>query len=116
MNVQRIVPDLRIHSPERARDFYARVLGLEAIMDHGWILTLADPDRPGVQLSLITHDQTAPVVPNISVQVDDVDDAYATALREGADIVHPLIDQPWGVRRFFLEDADGYVVNVLSHR
>ncbi len=116
MNVERIVPDLTIHSPAHARDFYARVLGLEPIMDHGWIVTLADPDRPGVQLSLMTHDATAPVVPNLSVQVDDVEAACAAAVREGAEIVHPLTDEAWGVRRFFVRDPDGHVVNVLSHR
>jgi uncharacterized glyoxalase superfamily protein PhnB len=64
----------------------------------------------------MTRDATAPVVPAVSVQVDDVDAAYAAALREGTEIVHPLTDEPWGVRRFFVRDPDGHVVNVLSHR
>ena len=33
----------------------------------------------------------------------------------GDEIVHPLTDEPWGVRRFFVRDPDGNVVNVLSH-
>nr|WP_256461134.1 VOC family protein [Blastococcus sp. PRF04-17] len=69
-----------------------------------------------MQISLMTHDETAPVVPNVSLRVDDMDAAYAAAVREGAEIVHPLTDEPWGVRRFFLRDPDGHVVNVLSHR
>ena len=64
----------------------------------------------------MTRDASAPVVPAVSVQVDDVDAAHATALREGAEIVHPLTDEPWGVRRFFVRDPDGHVVNVLGHR
>ncbi len=28
--------------PARARAFYADLLGLEAVMDHGWIVTFAD--------------------------------------------------------------------------
>ncbi len=55
-------------------------------------------------------------MPNVSPQVDDVDAAYAAAVREGAEIVHPLTDEPWGVRRFFVRDPDGHVINVLSHR
>ncbi len=31
------------------------------------------------------------------------------------DIVHPLTDEAWGVRRFFVRDPDGHVINVLSH-
>ncbi|OOC01616.1 bleomycin resistance protein [Amycolatopsis azurea DSM 43854] len=84
-------------------------------MDHGWIVTLADPDRPEVQLSLMTHDETAPVVPVASIEVDDVDAAYASAKAAGAEIVHELTDEEWGVRRFFVRDPSGHVVNVLSH-
>ncbi len=79
-------------------------------------MTLADPARPEVQLSLMTHDETAPVVPVASIQVDDVDAAYAEAKASGAEIVHELTDEPWGVRRFFVRDPDGHVVNVLAHR
>lgn len=116
MNVERIVPDLTSRSLADAKSFYRRVLGLEPVMDHGWIVTLADPNQPGAQISLATHDETAPVVPNVSVQVGDVDAAYAAAVHAGAEIVHPLTDEPWGVRRFFVRDPDGHVINVLSHR
>ncbi|MFK0250814.1 VOC family protein [Amycolatopsis azurea] len=92
-----------------------QVLGFQVVMDHGWIVTLADPDRPEVQLSLMTHDETAPVVPVASIEVDDVDAAYAAAKVTGAEIVHELTDEEWGVRRFFIRDPSGHVVNVLSH-
>ncbi len=97
------------------RFFYSEVLGLQPVMDHGWILTLADPERRGAQLSLMAHDETAPVIPEVSIQVDDVDACHAAAVRAGAEIVHPLTDELWGVRRFFLRDPDGHVINVLSH-
>jgi uncharacterized glyoxalase superfamily protein PhnB len=84
-------------------------------MDHGWIVTLADPQRPGVQLSIMTHDATAPVVPVASIQVDDVDASYQAAQDAGAEIVHELTEEPWGVRRFFVRDPDGHVINVLAH-
>jgi hypothetical protein len=29
--------------------------------------------------------------------------------------VHPLTDEPWGVRRFFVRDPSGKVLNILSH-
>lgn len=99
-----------------AKAFYGDVLGMQAVMDHGWIVTLADADRPSAQISLVTHDETAPVTPDVSVQVDDVDACHAAAVRIGAEIVHPLTDEPWGVRRFFVRDPDGHVINVLSHQ
>lgn len=115
MSVLRIVPNLPAPTAESA-SFWSEVLGLRPVMDHGWVATLADPERPRVQLTLLQRDATAPVDPAVSVEVDDVDVAYEAAVRAGAEIVHPLTDEPWGVRRFFLRDPGGTVVNVLGHR
>ncbi len=115
MGINRVVPDLQSSSLPKASDFYTQVLGFQVVMDHGWIVTLADPHRPDVQLSLMTHDATAPVVPVASIQVDDVDAAYRAARAAGAEIVYELSDEPWGVRRFFVKDPDGNVLNVLAH-
>lgn len=114
VGVRRVVPDLASASLEAAKDFYGDVLGLQPVMDHGWIVTLADPERPTAQISLMTHDATAPVIPEVSIQVDDVDACHAAAVRAGVEIVHPLTDEPWGVRRFFVRDPDGHVINVLA--
>ena len=114
MGVRRVVPDLSSTSLEAAKGFYGDVLGLRPVMDHGWIVTLADPGRPGARISLMTHDATAPVIPDVSVQVDDVDACHAAAVQAGAEIVYPLTLKPWGVRRFFVRDPDGHVINVLS--
>ena len=45
----------------------------------------------------------------------EVDAAYAEARRRGYEIVHPLTDEPWGPRRFFVRDPNGVVVNVVGH-
>ena len=116
MRVRRVVPDLHAADPAAGATFYAEVLGLEAAMDLGWIVTYADPANPTAQLSVLTHDETAPVVADVSIEVDDVDAAHAEAQRRGIEIVHPLTDEEWGVRRFFARDPAGNVVNVLSHR
>lgn len=97
------------------KDFYTRVLGLDVVMDQGWIITLADPAAPDVQISLLSHGATAPVVPSASIEVDDVNQEYRLALESVAEIVYPLTDEPWGVRRFFVRDPSGNVINILSH-
>lgn len=114
MPVTRVVPDLETRDLPATVAFYVDVLGMTVVMDHGWIVTLADSDRPHAQLSLMTHDATATVVPVASIQVSDVDAAYEAARRSGQQIVHPLTDEPWGVRRFFVRDPAGHVINVLS--
>jgi catechol 2,3-dioxygenase-like lactoylglutathione lyase family enzyme len=114
MSVSRVVPILTVAELDATRDAYVNVLGLTEVMNHGWIVTLAAPDGSH-QISLMTRDLTAAVNPSVSIQVDDVDAAHQAALDAGLQIVHPLTDEPWGVRRFFFADAAGNVVNVLSH-
>jgi RimJ/RimL family protein N-acetyltransferase/predicted enzyme related to lactoylglutathione lyase len=116
MSASRAVPILRSASPATSAAFYESVVGMRLAMDIGWVAFVASPDRPEVQLGLISRDATAPIAPVASVEVDDVDAAHAAAVAAGAEIVHPLSDEEWGVRRFFLRDADGNVVNVLAHR
>ncbi|WP_239460142.1 VOC family protein [Nocardioides daejeonensis] len=92
------------------------VLGLDVVMDHGWIVTLADQE--GRQLSLMTRDATAPVNPDVSVFLDSrdsVEKALAEAVIAGCEVVHPLSEEPWGVTRFFYRDSSGRVINVGTH-
>ena len=96
--VRRVVPDLASQSLEVTKQFYGGALGLQPVMDHGWIVTPADAERPSAQLSLRTHDETAPLIPGVWIQADDVDACRAAAGRAGAEVVHPLTDGPWGVR------------------
>ena len=115
MSVRRIVPDLHARDPAVGHSFYVDVLGLEVAMDLGWIVTYAAPGEAANQISVMSQDATAPVRPDVSIEVDDVDAAHAAARGLGYEIVHPLTDEPWGVRRFFVRDPTGAVINVLSH-
>ena len=51
----------------------------------------------------------------MSIQVTDVDAAYAEAQRRGYQIVHPLTKEEWGPRRFFVRDPHGIVINIVGH-
>jgi catechol 2,3-dioxygenase-like lactoylglutathione lyase family enzyme len=115
MTVRRVMPILTVPDLEAARDAYVRALGLREVMNLGWVVTLADDDLRH-QVSLMTKDKTAPVNPNVSIEVDDVDAAHQAAVAAGLTIVHPLSDEEWGVRRFFFADAAGNVINVVMHR
>ena len=66
-----------------------------------------------VQLKL---DLKAHVHPDVSIEVDDVDDVHERAVAAGAEIVYPLTDEEWGLRRFFVRDPNGAVINVTEHR
>ncbi|MGW1891641.1 VOC family protein [Streptomyces sp. NPDC002004] len=118
MTIRRIVPDIPVDSEQSMSDnrsFYG-LLGFEEVMHQGWVMTLASPSNPTAQISFLTEERTAPVIPDFSVEVDDVDTVYAAVRASGAEIVRELRDEEWGVRRFFVRDPGGRVVNVLGHR
>jgi catechol 2,3-dioxygenase-like lactoylglutathione lyase family enzyme len=116
MSVSRVVPNIRSDRFDECRTFYVELLGFEIAMDMGWIMTFVSPTNPTAQISVMRSDATAPVVPQLSVEVADVDAVHAEAVRRGLEIVYPLTDESWGVRRFFVIDPNRVVLNVVSHR
>ncbi|RRJ67333.1 hypothetical protein EHV15_01020 [Paenibacillus oralis] len=65
MIVKRIVTNIHTEQIEKAKCFYQEVLGLNLLMDQGWIASA---------------------------------------------------DEPWGVRRFYVRDPFGNLVNILAQR
>ena len=118
MGIRRIVPDITADDPAACEAFYSGVLGLRQAMDLGWIVTYVSPTNPTAQVSLVRAiDATAPP-PAFTVEVETpaaLERAHADALARGFAIVYPLTDEPWGVRRFFVRDPNGVVVNVMCH-
>ena len=115
MTARRFVPNFRSDLSAASREFYGDVLGLDVGMDMDWIVTFVSPSNPTAQLSLIREDASAHVHPDASIEVDDVDATHAKVVEREFEIVYALTDEPWGVRRFFVRDPNGMVINVMSH-
>jgi len=115
MAVKRIKPNIRSDRFDESRAFYNDVIGLGGGDGLDWILFFGTEQRE-VQLSVMKLDIKAGVHPDVSIEVDDVDDVYERAVAAGAEIVYPLTDEEWGLRRFFVRDPNGAVINVTEHR
>jgi predicted enzyme related to lactoylglutathione lyase len=114
MTISRAVPNIKSERPAETRAFFVELLGFEVAMDMGWVVTLVSPTNPSVQVTIVANDDMA--APGISVGVADVDAVQAKAVEQGFEIVYPLRDEEWGVRRFMLREPSGTLVNVVSHR
>jgi len=118
MGVTRIVPNLPVTDVARANELYAQIFDLHVGMDLGWVGNLAPKETPSVQLQVMTSDASAPCNPVISVGVAtpaEVDAVHERVMAVSLEIVHPLTDEAWGVRRFFFRDQDGNVINVVAN-
>jgi catechol 2,3-dioxygenase-like lactoylglutathione lyase family enzyme len=115
MAVKRIVPNIAAGDVAGARAFYGDFLGLELAMDMGWILTFTAGATMTPQLSVMTEGGSGTLVPDISIEVDDVDAMHRKAVAMGLKIEYGPADEPWGVRRFYVRDPFGRLVNILMH-
>ncbi|MBZ9871047.1 VOC family protein [Mesorhizobium sp. BR1-1-9] len=116
MKVRRIVANIETRDIAAAKRFYHDVLGLDVLMDQGWIATCGSGERMQVQVSFMAQGGSGTPVPDLSIEVDDVDAALDAMKSAGFAIEYGPADEPWGVRRFYVRDPFGRLVNILSHR
>lgn len=109
-----------------ARDFHVRHFGFEVLFEASWFVYLSGPGEAGTRgatLAFMTPDHPSrPPGPEVfdgngmilTVEVADAAALHEKLLREGAPILHPLTNEPWGQRRFMTRDPAGVRVDVVQ--
>lgn len=115
MKVKRIVANIETKKVSAAKRFYQGVLGLEVLMDMGWIATYGSDKKMTIQMSFMKEGGSGTPVPDLSIEVDDVDEAFRRMKKARFKIEYKLTEEPWGVRRFYVRDPFGRLVNILQH-
>lgn len=120
MTIRRAIPNVLAGDLGASRAFYADFLGFDVAMDEEGFTMFASPSNRTAQITVAARDgkglDRGVREARISVEVEDVNAVHADAVARGLEIVYPLTDEPWGIRRFFVRDPDGTVINVASHR
>jgi len=114
MAVRRIMPYHESRDFEATRTFYSRVLGLEEGNFGGGYIGFGS----GRAQVVFAPPDVDPVLPDMGVDVGSrgaVDAAHAEAVQAGHEVIYGPVDEPWGVRRFFVRDPNGLVISVLAH-
>ncbi|MGE8244508.1 MAG: VOC family protein [Stenotrophomonas maltophilia] len=115
MKVIRIIANIPASDPAAADSFYRDILGLELAMDHGWIRTYAGSADMTVQVSVASEGGSGTTVPDLSIEVDDLDEVLRRVHVANLPITYGPVHEPWGVRRLYLRDPLGRLVNILQH-
>ena len=115
MAVKRIVANIATERVVDAKAFYADILGLNLVMDLGWILTFAGREAAAPQISIATEGGSGTPVPDLSIEVDNLDEVHQRILAAGSSIEYGPKSEPWGVRRFYVRDPFGRLLNILAH-
>ena len=115
MVVKRVVANIACQDPAQAEAFYGRILGMDRVMDHGWIVTYGGQGTALAQLSVASEGGSGTPVPDLSIEVDDLDEVLGKMKQAGIALVYGPALEPWGVRRFYVRDPFGRLLNILSH-
>jgi catechol 2,3-dioxygenase-like lactoylglutathione lyase family enzyme len=115
VRIKRVVANVAASDVEKASAFYRDVLGLEVLMDLGWIRTYGSNSRMTIQVSVMSEGGSGTAVPDMSIEVDDIDDAVMRVHEAGIPIEYGPTTEPWGCRRFYVRDPFGKLVNILQH-
>jgi catechol 2,3-dioxygenase-like lactoylglutathione lyase family enzyme len=115
VKVKRIVANIKTENTAAAKHFYHDILGLEIMMDLGWIVTYGVSRKMDVQLSFASEGGSHTPVPDLSIEVDNVDEAHERIKNHNIPVEYGPVDEPWGVRRFYVRDPFGKLINILSH-
>ncbi|MCX5480931.1 VOC family protein [Kaistia geumhonensis] len=115
MTVKRIVANIGPVRPSEAMAFYGDILGMEIVMDHGWIVTFAGAGSSRPEVSFAEEGGSGTPVPDLSIEVDDLDAVLGALSAAGIPIEYGPVSERWGVRRLYVRDPFGRLVNILAH-
>jgi catechol 2,3-dioxygenase-like lactoylglutathione lyase family enzyme len=115
LKVKRIVSNVATSDVDKARAFYADILGLQVLMDLGWIRTYGSSAKMTLQVSVMSEGGSGTAAPDMSIEVDNVEEALMRVRKAGIAIEYGPATEPWGVRRFYVRDPFGKLINILQH-
>lgn len=115
MKIKRIVSNVQASAVEKAHRFYHDVLGLDLVMDLGWIRTYGSASKMDIQISFASQGGSGTPVPDLSIEVDDLDAAMSRVRKAGISVEYGPESEPWGVRRFYVRDPFGKLINIVQH-
>jgi catechol 2,3-dioxygenase-like lactoylglutathione lyase family enzyme len=116
VKVKRIVSNVATPDVGKASAFYGEILGLDVLMDLGWITTYGSSAKMAIQVSMMSEGGSGTAVPDMSIEVDNLEEALMRVRKAGIAIEYGPANEPWGVRRFYVRDPFGKLINILQHR
>lgn len=115
MKVMRIVANIKAQDIQSAKTFYGDVMGLDLVMDMGWIATFQTENLTYPQLSVASHGGSSAPVPDVTIEVDDIEQALYRIKKARIAIEYGPATEAWGVRRFYVRDPFGRLLNIMQH-
>ncbi|PWU21553.1 MAG: bleomycin resistance protein [Verrucomicrobia bacterium] len=106
---------LAVHDVRKSADFYVRMLGFRIVRQPpGWVFVAKDSCM--IMLGECPNDMPASELGCHSyfayLRVENADSYYQHMKAQGADLLSPIQDKPWGMREFTVRSPDGHRINI----
>jgi catechol 2,3-dioxygenase-like lactoylglutathione lyase family enzyme len=123
MDIKEVEIVLYVADQSKSRDFYSTVLGKQPVLDVPGMTEFALSD--GLKLGLMpetgiakilagrtAHPATGSGIPRCELYLytDEIDVAFARALRAGAKEISPIAIRDWGDTAGYVADPDGHII------
>lgn len=106
-----------------SRDFFVQHFAMHVVFEASWVAMLAHAEGGSISVGLMSSSHpSSPPGPEtfdgrgmiLTLQVDDASALYQRLVDDSVPINCPLIDAPWGQRRFMVTDPSSIVVDVVE--
>lgn len=124
ININSAFPLFVTKDIEAQKAFYAKTFGFEAVFfDPEFYVHLVNPAN-GIEIGFML--ENLPSQPGflhppaksdglvVSFEVDDAQQAYEQAIKDGLDISFELKEEPWKQKHFMVRDPAGIVIDIVE--
>lgn len=119
--ISRMMTNICSDKLPESRNYYTKLFDFNVDYDSDWFVHLISKDK---QLELGIISRTSEIVPDgiknipqgfyVTFVVENADDVYEIANKEGFEIISEPSDTFYGQRRLLLKDPNGVIVDVSS--
>ena len=114
MSIHSTVPVVNTDDISKSLTYYQDVLGFTIDFQYGEPPVYAGVNSGSAEI-YFTHSpaivnllKQQSLHPDIFIWVTNADTFYAMHIKNGADIIEPIADRPWGARQYVVKDLNGY--------
>ncbi len=120
-NISRLITNICSDNLEKSKYFYTKLFDFSIAFDSDWFIQLISKNN-GLELGIIDRNnetvhndyQKKPEGFFITFVVDNADDLYTIATKEGFEVLSKPTDTFYGQRRLLLKDPNGTLVDISS--
>lgn len=110
---------------EETKAFYVENLGFGVTFENEFYLLVHTPNHQAeLSFLLPDHPSQQPVFQRsfngqgmyLTIEVENVDEVYASLLSKGIKPLFPVREEPWGDKHFAIQDPNGIGIDIVTYK